>query len=36
MNLTYFAHGTCFAKENKFVVFRELYTRINAAVATKA
>lgn len=27
---------TCFAKENKFAVFRELYIRINAAVATKA
>ena len=26
---------TCFAKENKFVVFRELYIRINAAGGTK-
>lgn len=27
---------TCFVRENKFVAFRELYIRINAAVATKA
>ena len=27
---------TCFVRENKFVVFRELNIRINAAVATKA